>query len=552
MAELSPSKTALQRTGDALVVVGHLSNHLVLRPVQFVGNNLVIKPVTAVAHALGGKDEEKKVTLPPFLAENGDTTREGSPTSMDSWELMPGDVEDPRFDRHGFRRDARRLKHEEAFERVYRPRLQQQEQRWGRKVEKREELSELAHSELKHLARLGIPAARRKHIWPLLCRAAELKASSPDGHFETMLAQPAATTPQDPGFASERQIDLDLARTFPGHRLLSKPDGAAQLRRVLVAYARRDPQVGYVQGMGFVAALLLVFLEDTEETFWCLASVIEWLLPADYYNATLLGLRVEQSVFSELVALKLPRLSQHLEQHGCVVELFATRWFVALYANALPIETTLRVWDAFLLEGCKVLHRVGLALLRIAEPRLLACHDQQELLCALQEEHAQCLDVERLLSVAFDKFSFLRSFPRSRIDALRRKHRARLRAAEREDAEDAGMAAPASPMASPSPPAPASPAGAGKGGGEGSSGGGDGSSISGGGGSGSGATTAATIGAGIRRRPRQIELYGDDHAKSSSDEEDGDDVVGAGDGGFDVVSAVDDVKESSGSTTFWL
>ena len=206
----------------------------------------------------------------------------------------------------------------------------------------------------------------------------------------------------------------------------------------------------------------------------------------------------------------------------------------------------------FLLEGCKVLHRVGLALLRIAEPRLLACHDQQELLCALQEEHAQCLDVERLLSVAFDKFSFLRSFPRSRIDALRRKHRARLRAAEREDAEDAGMAAPASPMASPSPPAPASPAGAGKGGGEGSSGGGDGSSISGGGGSGSGATTAATIGAGIRRRPRQIELYGDDHAKSSSDEEDGDDVVGAGDGGFDVVSAVDDVKESSGSTTFWL
>ena len=30
-----------------------------LRPVQFVGNNLVIKPVTAVAHALGGKDEEK-------------------------------------------------------------------------------------------------------------------------------------------------------------------------------------------------------------------------------------------------------------------------------------------------------------------------------------------------------------------------------------------------------------------------------------------------------------------------------------------------------------
>ena len=104
----------------------------------------------------------------------------------------------------------------------------------------------------------------------------------------------------------------------------------------------------------------------------------------------------------------------------------ALSWFVALFANALPVETTLRVWDAFLLEGSKVLHRVGLALLRVAEPRLLACGDQQELLCAIQEEQANCLDCERLLSLAFDKISFLRSFPRARVEALRKQHLARL------------------------------------------------------------------------------------------------------------------------------
>ena len=43
---------------------------------------------------------------------------------------------------------------------------------------------------------------------------------------------------------------------------------------------------------------------------------------------------------------------------------------------------------------------------------------------------ANCLDCERLLAISFDRLSFLRSFPRARIEALRRKHRARLKSAE--------------------------------------------------------------------------------------------------------------------------
>ena len=50
--------------------------------------------------------------------------------------------------------------------------------------------------------------------------------------------------------------------------------------------------------------------------------------------------------------------------------------------------------------------------------------------CAPRSRAANCLDCERLLSLAFDKFSFLRSFPQARVEALRRKHHARLLAAE--------------------------------------------------------------------------------------------------------------------------
>ena len=243
----------------------------------------------------GNGDEQRKggtaPKLPPFFfgTESGVTD-----VSDESWEICPNTEEDPRYDRHGFRRDASRLAREQAFDSVYVGRLEQQEARWSRRVGSALTLESIDRSELKRLVRQGIPAERRCTVWPQLCRATELRASAPDGYFEALLARPAATNPKEPTWAAERQIDLDVARTFPGHRMLSSPEGTRKLRSVLVAYARRAPSVGYVQGMGFVAAALLVFVEEAEAAFWCLCAVVEWLLPDDYYSTTLLGLRTEQ------------------------------------------------------------------------------------------------------------------------------------------------------------------------------------------------------------------------------------------------------------------
>ena len=398
-----------------------------------LASKLVLPFVAGEPPAVSQASEE--VVPSPSTDESCDQ----NPSTSDSvWDFLPGDNprDDPRYDRHGFRRDARKLEREEAFLAAYEERIEQQEQRWARHmsdiphpVHEQYALDALPRSELKRLSRLGIPARRRRVLWPKLCKADELRATEAPGYFAALLAEPNASTGQ-PGFAAERQIELDLARTYPGHRALNGEGGINRLRQVLLAYARRAPAVGYVQGMGFVAALLLIFVEEPETAFWCLAAVVEFLLPVDFFSATLLGLRIEQAVFNDLVAIKLPKVSKQLRVHGVIAELFATRWFVALFANSLPIETTLRVWDAFLLEGQKVLHRVGLALLRVAEARLLQCQDQQELLCTLQEEQAGCFDCERLMTLAFDRYSFLRSFPRARVDALRRKHRARLLLAE--------------------------------------------------------------------------------------------------------------------------
>lgn len=79
-------------------------------------------------------------------------------------------------------------------------------------------------------------------------------------------------------------IEIDISRTFPEVPLFDK-EQQQSLLRVLQAYANFNPEVGYCQGMNFVAGLLLLVsqkgdfretprLETEEETFWMFASLM--------------------------------------------------------------------------------------------------------------------------------------------------------------------------------------------------------------------------------------------------------------------------------------
>ncbi|KAL1521483.1 hypothetical protein AB1Y20_021145 [Prymnesium parvum] len=306
-----------------------------------------------------------------------------------SWELVPDPTDDPRFDRYGFCRDPSQLAAVVAWEAQYAARLAQQELRWRRAPAE----ARRGGPHVRRLARRGIPATRRQLVWPRALAAAQFRAEWPEAHFASLLAAPPSAWQAE----VERQIGLDLARTFPGHQLLAQPGGQEQLRQVLTAFSRHLPEIGYVQGLGMLAALLLVVVGAAEGAFWCLVGLVQAKLPAAFYDRSLSGCRVELAVLQELIEERLPLLAAHLRTHAVRVELFATRWFVGLFASTLPPETALRVWDLLVFEGARTLHGVALALLGTMEHTLLHCEEQSSLLCALQDCQGQCYDCERLM-----------------------------------------------------------------------------------------------------------------------------------------------------------
>ena len=79
------------------------------------------------------------------------------------------------------------------------------------------------------------------------------------------------------------QISRDILRTYPNCVFfIEKHEGCQTLERVLITFASFDPQIGYVQGMNYIAAF---FLYHSEEyiAFWLLALIFELFELRDIY-----------------------------------------------------------------------------------------------------------------------------------------------------------------------------------------------------------------------------------------------------------------------------
>lgn len=64
-----------------------------------------------------------------------------------------------------------------------------------------------------------------------------------------------------------------------------------------------------LQGLNYVAALLLLVMKTEEDAFWMLAVLLENVLVNDCYTNNLSGCHVEQRVFKDLLTKKCPRYS---------------------------------------------------------------------------------------------------------------------------------------------------------------------------------------------------------------------------------------------------
>ncbi|KAL3623011.1 hypothetical protein CASFOL_031827 [Castilleja foliolosa] len=216
----------------------------------------------------------------------------------------------------------------------------------------------------------------------------------------------------------KKQIEKDLPRTFPGHPALND-NGRNSLRRVLWAYARHNPSVGYCQAMNYFAGLLLLMMPE-ENAFWTLVGIMDDYFEG-YFSQEMIESQVDQLVFEDLMRERFPKLVNHLDYLGVEVAWISGPWFLSIFINMLPWESVLRVWDVLLYEGNRVmLFRTALAMMDLYGPAVVTTKDAGDAITLFQTLTGSTFDSSQLVLTAC--IGFL-TIDEDRLQKLREKHR---------------------------------------------------------------------------------------------------------------------------------
>ncbi|CAI0471614.1 unnamed protein product, partial [Linum tenue] len=292
-----------------------------------------------------------------------------------------------------------------------------------RKVEDEPSLEPFLHwnQELEFLVHGGVPKDLRGEVWQAFVGA---KARRIEKYYEDLLAEEAnadeSNDDNNTGVPQKwrKQIEKDIPRTFPGHPALDE-HGRDSLRRILTAYARHNPSVGYCQAMNYFAGLLLLLMPE-ENAFWTFVGIIDDYFDG-YYTEEMIESQVDQLVFEELMHEIFPRLVSHLEFMGVQVAWVSGPWFLSIFINMLPWESVLRIWDVLLFEGNRVmLFRTAFALMELYGPALLTTKDAGDAVTLLQSLAGSTFDSSQLVLTACVGFL---AITEARLVELRDKHR---------------------------------------------------------------------------------------------------------------------------------
>ena len=185
------------------------------------------------------------------------------------------------------------------------------------------------------------------------------------------------------------KLEKMIKRDMGSRTSYSKYAAAAVLQdglfNVCKAYALFDEAVGYPQGMNFVIMPLL-FTMPEEEAFCLLVRLMNKYRLRELFIQDMPGLHLHLYQFERLLEDLEPTLHCHLNRRGVSPKLYASQWFLTLFAYRFPLQLVMRVYDLVLSEGLEgAIVKFGMAVIQRNVQTLLGMDDMLAITNFLKE-----------------------------------------------------------------------------------------------------------------------------------------------------------------------
>ena len=169
-------------------------------------------------------------------------------------------------------------------------------------------------------------------------------------------------------------IRKDLTRTFPDNILFKYGNTYYnKLYHILTAYSNFNKNIGYIQGLNFLAANIIYFFEDEIDEFVFLDAIIHKF---DFNK--ILDKNLNNNFFVKklekinlLLMKKLPKLDKFLSNIKLNFDFFITNWILTLFSDSIDTEYLTIIWDFMGIFGWKFFEYFVLNVFILCENRIL-------------------------------------------------------------------------------------------------------------------------------------------------------------------------------------
>ena len=160
-------------------------------------------------------------------------------------------------------------------------------------------------------------------------------------------------------------IDLDIERTFPYMGVFKKESQLGEnLREILRIFVVARPDIGYVQGLSYIAGTLLLEM-DKLQAFVCFMNIILSPNILPFYRLDEESIKKRLDLFNDIFKINLPELYEHFKENEIAPEHYLLEWLMTLYTRSLYIDLSLRIWDIYMIEGIAALYMSAIVILNI-------------------------------------------------------------------------------------------------------------------------------------------------------------------------------------------
>lgn len=159
---------------------------------------------------------------------------------------------------------------------------------------------------------------------------------------------------------SIKYIELDIERTFHYLGIFKNNSPLSEdLREILRAFVASRPDIGYVQGLSYIAGMLLLHM-DKYQAFVALMNITLSHNIIPFYRFDEHQIRKRIQIFKQIFYHNLPELCDHFESLDILPEIYLIEWTMTLFAKSLNIDISARIWDIYMIEGIKAIYQAAI------------------------------------------------------------------------------------------------------------------------------------------------------------------------------------------------